>query len=75
MSQISKQDCPGELAGLVCEMLGIFEKVEVSDTNEREFHPTIISSCRVMDSERLQVIFTRMHQLVDANDLRLETNS
>lgn len=30
-----------ELASLVLEMLGIFNTVEVSDTHEREFHPTI----------------------------------
>lgn len=57
----------GELVSLVREMLEIFNRVEVSDCNEREFHPTTIRSCRVMDSERLREIFIRMDRLTKTN--------
>lgn len=56
-----------ELARLVSEMLGIFNRVEVSDFNEREIHPTTVQSCSVMDAERLREIFIRMDRLTRPN--------
>ena len=63
------EKCPEAPAGtereideLVREMLQIYNRVEVSDDG-REFNPTTVSSCRVMDSERLREIFLRMDRL------------
>lgn len=47
------------LEQLVREMFVILDRVEMSDEG-REFHPTNISSCRVMDSVKLDAILGEM---------------
>jgi hypothetical protein len=56
------QDNASEIAGLVLEMLEIFNRTETTDDG-REFSPTTVSSCRAMDAERLREIFVRMDRL------------
>ena len=47
---------------LVKEMFKILDKKEVSD-NGRVFHPTTISSCRVMDLDKLNKILRELKEL------------
>ena len=44
---------------LVRELLAILNTVEISD-NGKEFHPTTISSCRVLTLQRLQQILSEL---------------
>ncbi len=41
-----------KLESLVSELIKMFEIVEVSDSGN-EFHPNVIRSCRVMDTEKI----------------------
>ena len=50
------------LMELCRELIEILETVEVSD-NEREFHPTTISSCRCLTAERLGEIIPEIKRL------------
>ncbi len=52
-----------ELNILVQEFFKILDTIEVTDDG-REFHPTTISSCRTMDSIKLNKILTRMKEIV-----------
>lgn len=40
-------------------LVKLLEIVEISD-NEREFHPNVIHSCRVLDGKEMEEIFARM---------------
>jgi hypothetical protein len=57
-----KTDQFEELAKLVLDLLTMLESMEESDSG-REFHPTTISSCRVMHTQRLSEILPRMKEL------------
>ena len=52
-----------EIASSVKELMDILNTVEVSDCEEREFHPTTIRSCRVLDQEKLNTIFSKFERL------------
>lgn len=56
-------DTRSELKDLCREMLSIFDTVEDSEVSGKEFHPTTVQSCRVMDAQRIAEIFDRMRQL------------
>ena len=56
-----------ELKTLVLRMFKILDIVETTDEG-REFHPTVISSCRGMDASELEVILERMKALVQHED-------
>lgn len=45
------------------EFLEILDKKEISD-NGTEFSPTTITSCRVMDSQKLENIFKEVKELI-----------
>lgn len=55
-----------ELKGLVLELFSILDAEEESDSG-RVFHPVYISSCRVMQTERLRRILPRMKELCEKN--------
>ena len=59
-----KTDDFEKLAGLVRELLTMLESVEDSELTGREFHPTTISSCRCMHTQRLSEILPAMKKLV-----------
>lgn len=53
-----------ELIGLVRDLLKILDTVEETDEG-REFHPTVISSCRVMHCEKADKILHRMGRIIN----------
>ena len=53
----------GEIVNLVKELLGILNETEESDSGT-VFHPTTISSCRIMKIERLRAIFTELERII-----------
>ena len=53
-----------DIKKLVKEFIGILDIVEESD-NGRTFHPNQISSCRVMDSFRMNEILLKLKELVN----------
>ena len=52
-----------KIIDLVKELMEILTTKELSD-NEREFHPTTISSCRVMHTEKLNKILPELEKLL-----------
>lgn len=54
---------PETLEGNVKLLLEILQSKEVSD-NDREFHPTTITSVRIWDTHRLNKMFKKMKELV-----------
>ena len=50
-----------EIAALVRRLFDLLETVEVSD-GEREFHPTYISSCRVMHTQELNELLPKLKE-------------
>lgn len=50
-----------EIAALVRRLFALLETVEVSDS-EREFHPTYISSCRVMHTQELNELLPKLKE-------------
>lgn len=50
-----------EIAALVRRLFELLETVEVSDS-EREFHPTTISSCRVMHIIELEKLLPKLKE-------------
>lgn len=50
-----------EIAALVRRLFELLETVEVSDS-EREFHPTKISSCRVMHTIELEKLLPKLKE-------------
>jgi len=55
------------LAELCRELIGMLETVESTDEG-REFHPTTISSCRVLTCERLGKIIPEIKRLSKIED-------
>ena len=55
-----------ELIGLCKELMSILNKIEESDSG-REFRPTYISSCRILDSTKLNIILPRINEIVNTN--------
>ncbi len=53
-----------ELASCVAEFLQFLYKVEESDMGT-QFHPNQISSCRVMDHERMVELIKKMKEMVE----------
>lgn len=52
------------LKELVKEFIEILETVEESD-NGREFHPTTIQSCRVLQTKRIGELFEQMKEIIE----------
>ena len=52
-----------ELKKLVGELIKTFEIVEVSDSGV-EFHPNKITSCRVMDTEKITSLIKEIKTLI-----------
>ena len=52
-----------EIRALVREFFAILEATEDSEMSGKEFHPTTISSCRVMVTERLKTLLPRLKEL------------
>ena len=50
-----------KLTQLVTEFFEIVEKVETNDDGH-EFHPTRITSCRVMDTEQLRKLIPQIKE-------------
>ncbi|HPM74158.1 MAG TPA: hypothetical protein PLA71_00365 [Saccharofermentans sp.] len=53
-----------KLEDAVREFISILETTEVSDS-DREFHPTIITSCRCMDLQRISELIKIMKASID----------
>jgi len=51
------------LKNLVGQLLDMLETVETSD-NETDFHPTVIRTCRIVDSMRLSEIMPKITDIV-----------
>lgn len=64
------RDCPdsagSRLAELCRELFDMLDSYEVSDSG-REFRPTTIQSCRVMDCAKLEKILPEMKKLAFEN--------
>ena len=54
------------LKELVKEFIEILETVEESD-NGREFHPTTIQSCRVLQTKRIGELFEQMKEIIECS--------
>jgi len=52
-----------ELNSLVKRLFKILDTVEVSDSG-RKFRPTYITSCRILHTEELHVLLSRMKEIV-----------
>lgn len=53
-----------ELSQAVREFFAILDTTEDSEMTGKEFHPTTIQSCRVLESQKLEKILSRMKQLI-----------
>ena len=53
-----------ELESLWAEFIKILKKTEISDSGT-EFHPNGITSCRVLDTKRMNEILTRAEEMVN----------
>jgi hypothetical protein len=62
-----------ELAAQVREFFAIMDTVEESDMSGKEFHPTTISSCRIMHTMRLDKLLPEMKRLAHESPECAET--
>lgn len=56
-----------DLQKAVQEFFAILDITEDSEMTGRDFHPTTIRSCRVMDGQRLESILSHMRALSQTN--------
>lgn len=66
---------PQELDQLLKDMFTIFDAIESNDDGTNEFHPTYITSCRVMDSMRLGTILADLREHIGLNREPREPNA